>query len=172
SGSSFSANNSSNNFGPPPDFSKGNKDLEKLVAESSKTDPAIEKMMAEIKKKLEAQPSPEEQPKVVSPTVPDFSSLIADTLAAIRAINQNSPQSVLLQNAPSPKKSTRFKPLRVPQRGLASGYSPGSERALIKQRAFSPAQSVISSASADNERTVRRLDESKTMRSLMSHQRR
>lgn len=113
-------------FGAIPDFSKGNKELEKLVAESSKPDSESQRLLEQLKKQIDEANS--KQPDDSSNLqIPDFSSMVRDTLSTIQKMAPYlNNQSLLLANAKlNDRRRVVFRgPLRAPsERSLVVGRS-------------------------------------------------
>lgn len=113
-------------FGALPDFSKANKELEKLVAESSKPDAESQKLLEQLKKQID-EASSKQQGEPSNLEIPDFSSMVRDTLSAIQKMAPYlNNQSLLLANANlNDRRRVVFRgPLRAPSdRSLVVGRS-------------------------------------------------
>lgn len=114
-------------FGNPPDFSKGNQTLEKLIAESQKADPASEQFFKDLQKQLESPPKLEPLTSSLSNQgIPDFSKVINELLNAINSISyQSTPSQKLVENSRlNRRRRSVGRPLPVPSGlGLVSGQS-------------------------------------------------
>ena len=113
-------------FGTLPDFSKGNQELAKLVAQASQPDSESQRLVEELRKQIENS-SLKTAKEITKNSIPDFGSMIMDTLSAIQAMTPSlGSRDQLLSNARlNDKRRVVFRgPLKAPSdRGLVVGRS-------------------------------------------------
>lgn len=112
-------------FGQTPDFSKGNSELEKLIAQSQKPDAESEKLLEDLKKRA-AEVSQVPNSDLKWGSLPDFNALFLETIAALQALPStlSAPEQLMRNAQLAPRRRKASRPLLVPSgRGLVAGQS-------------------------------------------------
>jgi len=124
-------------FGTPPDFTKGNQNLEKLILESQKPDPTSEKFLEDIRKQVETASRPDESKQLAQQAIPDFSKVLNELLSSLSNIpaQTTAPQKLVENSSLVRKRRPALgRPLKVPRGlGLVSGQSDATFTKINRQ---------------------------------------